>query len=231
MPLYVDDAVSEDSRRLVEEHLKECPSCRTMLEEIKKENQLHVAIDEKQEHLEKSAEIQPLKKIRKCIRRKRILAVCLAAVLVFAACSAGHYWYYDRETFLSWQDAGLTAKDDKVYMKINPEGRIRAILSVDQKNMFYILSETGWTRKEYPTEKDKTYKIFDLREFQKAHDRGPDETTDETSLPTGLEHVYCVEPADIKEAEKLWNYADDSDEAQKKEEELAAKCTLIWSAQ
>ena len=35
LPLYVEDAVSEDSRQLVEEHLKECVSCRKMLEEIK----------------------------------------------------------------------------------------------------------------------------------------------------------------------------------------------------
>ena len=37
LPLYVDEAASEDSRQLVEEHLKGCPSCRKMLEEIKKE--------------------------------------------------------------------------------------------------------------------------------------------------------------------------------------------------
>ena len=28
LPLYVDEAASEDSRQLVEEHLKGCPSCR-----------------------------------------------------------------------------------------------------------------------------------------------------------------------------------------------------------
>ena len=28
LPLYVDDMVSEDSRQLVEEHLKVCPTCR-----------------------------------------------------------------------------------------------------------------------------------------------------------------------------------------------------------
>ena len=28
LPLYVDDMVSEDSRQLVEEHLKTCPACR-----------------------------------------------------------------------------------------------------------------------------------------------------------------------------------------------------------
>ena len=31
LPLYVDDGVSEDSRQLVEEHLRDCPSCRKML--------------------------------------------------------------------------------------------------------------------------------------------------------------------------------------------------------
>ena len=34
LPLYVDDMVSEDSRKLVEEHLKECPACRKMQEEM-----------------------------------------------------------------------------------------------------------------------------------------------------------------------------------------------------
>ena len=32
LPLYVDDMVSEDSRQLVEEHLKTCPACRKMQE-------------------------------------------------------------------------------------------------------------------------------------------------------------------------------------------------------
>ena len=37
LPLYIDDMVSEDSRQLVEEHLKECAACRKMLDEMKKE--------------------------------------------------------------------------------------------------------------------------------------------------------------------------------------------------
>ena len=36
LPLYVDDMVSEDSRQLVEEHLKECTTCQKMMEEMKK---------------------------------------------------------------------------------------------------------------------------------------------------------------------------------------------------
>ena len=37
LPLYVDDMVSEDSRQLVEEHLKMCPACRKMQEEMQRE--------------------------------------------------------------------------------------------------------------------------------------------------------------------------------------------------
>ena len=40
LPLYVDDMVSEDSRQLVEEHLKTCPACRKMQEEMMRENRL-----------------------------------------------------------------------------------------------------------------------------------------------------------------------------------------------
>ena len=34
LPLYVDDVVSEESRELVEQHLKYCPECRQILSEI-----------------------------------------------------------------------------------------------------------------------------------------------------------------------------------------------------
>ena len=82
LPLYVDDAVSEDSRQLVEEHLKECVSCRKMLEEIKRENQFGSEQKKLSADERKKAEIRSLKKIRSNIRRKRILSVVLAAVLV-----------------------------------------------------------------------------------------------------------------------------------------------------
>ena len=229
LPLYVDEAASEDSRQLVEEHLKGCSSCRKMLEEIKKDNQLgtdHRISPEEN----KKAEIQSLKNIRKRILRKRILSVILAAVLVFAVCETGHYWMYDKETYLSWEDTDMTVKDNKLYGNVNPLGRIRSVISVDQKNMFYMVSETGWTRKEYPTEENKTYEILDFQDFEEAYNRGPEEPADETSMPAGIENVYYVEPADIKEAESLWDYADQPDKALEKEEELASRSILIWSA-
>ena len=85
LPLYIDDMVSEDSRQLVEEHLKECAACRKMLDEMKKENQLRTVSGNAKRKSDRCTEIAPLKKIRRRIRRKRIISIILAAVLVLLA--------------------------------------------------------------------------------------------------------------------------------------------------
>ena len=227
LPLYIDEMVSEDSRQLVEEHLKGCQSCQRILEEMKQENRL----GEGQQNDRHKKEMEPLKKIRRKIRRKRIAAVLTAVILVAAAGGVGHYWYYDKETYISWEDAGITVRDGKVYSDINPTGRLKAVVSVDQKNMFYMMSETAWTRKEYPADANTENELWNIEDLQEAHDRGSNAVTDETSMPSGIENIYYVDPENIKDAFKLWDYQDDPQEAQKKEEELAAKCHLIWSAE
>ncbi|SUN62481.1 membrane protein [Streptococcus dysgalactiae subsp. equisimilis] len=38
LPLYIDDVCSEESRRIVDEHLSECSKCSETLKQMKKEN-------------------------------------------------------------------------------------------------------------------------------------------------------------------------------------------------
>ena len=230
LPLYVDDMVSEDSRQLVEEHLKACPTCRRMQEEIMRENHLTDVKKGSDSVQTNKMEAELLKKIRCKIRKKRIASVLLAVAIVLAAGGIGHYWYYDKENYISWDEANISVKDGKVYSTVNPLGRMKSILSVDQKNMFYMLSETMWTHKEYPSDSNTENELWNLQDFQEAYERGADTVTDETSFPTGIEHVYYVDPENVKEAFKLWDYQDEPEKAQQKEEELAAKCHLIWSA-
>ncbi len=230
LPLYVDDMVSEDSRQLIEEHLKTCLTCRKMQEEMQRENHLTSAEKGSKSIQTNRTEIEPLKKIRHRIRKKRIASVLLAVILVVAAGGIGHYWYYDKENYISWDEANISVRDNKVYSTVNPLGRMKSILSVDQKNMFYMLSETMWTHKEYPSDSNTENELWNLQDFQKAHDCSSDAATDETSLPTGIENVYYVDPENVKEAFALWDYEDKPDKAQQKEQELAAKCHLIWSA-
>ena len=93
---------------------------------------------------------------------------------------------------------------------------MKSILSVDQKNMFYMLSETMWTHKEYPSDSNTENELWNLQDFQEAYERGADTVTDETSFPTGIEHVYYVDPENVKEAFKLWDYQDEPEKAQQK---------------
>ena len=37
MPLYIDDLVSDDTKKDIEAHLSECETCRSMCEELKKD--------------------------------------------------------------------------------------------------------------------------------------------------------------------------------------------------
>lgn len=70
LPLYVDDMVSEDSRKLVEEHLKECLACQKMQEEMMRENCLSAGRKDGNSAQINKTEAEPLKKIRRRIRKK-----------------------------------------------------------------------------------------------------------------------------------------------------------------
>lgn len=230
LPLYADDMVSEDSRQLVKEHLEKCRECSAMLEEMKKENQT-VAFKERSGDFSHEDEIRPLKNIRRRIRRKRIVSVVLTAALILTACGVGNYWYYDRKTYISWNEAGMTVRDGKVYSEVNPEGKLMSVFSVDQKSQFCMMNETMWSRKQYPSGEGAEYAVMDLKDYQEAHDRSADAVADETSLPAGIEHVYYVDPQYVKEAFALWDDPEDTEAAAEKEKTLAEKCTLIWSAE
>ena len=62
LPLYVDDMVSEDSRKLVEEHLKECLACQKMQEEMMRENCLSAGRKDGNSAQINKTEAEPLKK-------------------------------------------------------------------------------------------------------------------------------------------------------------------------
>ena len=143
LPLYVDDMVSEDSRQLVEEHLKACPTCRRMQEEIMRENHLTDVKKGSDSVQTNKMEAELLKKIRCKIRKKRIASVLLAVAIVLAAGGIGHYWYYDKENYISWDEANISVKDGKVYSTVNPLGKFTAkLIRTDIRQLSY-----PWTRK------------------------------------------------------------------------------------
>lgn len=89
LPLYQDDALRDDSRMLVDEHLKECQDCRQYKTEMEqsKISPLEISADNTREIMNSSEEGEALrmKKIASRLRnRRRKIMLGIVAVLLFA---------------------------------------------------------------------------------------------------------------------------------------------------
>ena len=84
LPLYVDDSCSEDSRAILEKHLKECPSCRAKLARM--QSGITDGIQ-----MEKS--VPALEKYAKKVRNHRIrmaITVIIVTIIASAALALGY---------------------------------------------------------------------------------------------------------------------------------------------
>ncbi len=74
LPLYAEELASEDTRALVEEHLAECEICSQKLESMKTPK-----IEKAEENI-----ALPMKKLKKTLKKRTVLTVCLSVFLVVA---------------------------------------------------------------------------------------------------------------------------------------------------
>ena len=91
LPLYVDEVLSKDSNELVEEHLKTCDDCTAYCEKLKGADDISgIEAVRIEENLE---EIEPLKKIKKRIRRTAIrLGIAIGVCLLIGMLVIGFYY-------------------------------------------------------------------------------------------------------------------------------------------
>lgn len=87
LPLYTEELCSEESRTLVESHLKDCPDCRSLKESMKKTEPLPVDSGES------------LKKVKKELRNRKGRVAAMAALLVFVLLVAAFSWYSKPEYY------------------------------------------------------------------------------------------------------------------------------------
>ena len=92
LPLYVDDALSEDSRAFVERHLKACPACAEEAEKLKApvpEEAALASVQTKKEQKEndRKRKDEPIRKIR----RRFIISTIAIALVAAGICGACAY--------------------------------------------------------------------------------------------------------------------------------------------
>lgn len=90
MQLYVDDLCSDESKKMVEEHVSTCSSCKAYLEKLKTQQNREKELDEKYDkELDKNkekaskAQLKPFRKLRKTLLARCIFDV--VAVILFIA--------------------------------------------------------------------------------------------------------------------------------------------------
>ena len=116
LPLYYDGVCSEESAALIEEHLKECPQCSHILDELRSS----IATPEKNVD-----DIKPLKKIQKNYKKRKthwLIAVAAILLLIPVAFWAGNEQSqppveFSKEEAMAYADEFMACLAEKDYAK------------------------------------------------------------------------------------------------------------------
>lgn len=114
LPLYCDDACGDGSRRLVEEHLQECPACREIYELMR------AALPAKTAHTQRQAAAQAAeiwkKSVHKAVRRAYLITLAVIVVLIAAVCL-----HHGLHSTAEGSILGMTAQADEILGTENSE--------------------------------------------------------------------------------------------------------------
>lgn len=134
LPLYVDGAVSEDTKKLVEKHLAECEACKKAAEEMGKELVLPV------HETVAAAETSFLQKMKKTWKKGRIrtavISVAVTAVVILGS--------YMALTFPQWvipyeqKNFSVAVEDGQVCVYYTGEGKINCSYGYDGEDEFFL---------------------------------------------------------------------------------------------
>ena len=132
LPLYAEKLTEEETTKLVETHLENCPQCRAHLAQIDTNPQDHVA------------SAKPMEALKKEIRRRRIYAAAIAALIVFIVTYTVFY-HESAWRVVPWEEGlvQVTGVEERLYSTVyaheetlegEREGKVEAlILQVDSR--------------------------------------------------------------------------------------------------
>ena len=164
LPLYIEDAVSEDTKELVEEHLQNCEICQRVYHETKAdlENDMKISAQTK----ESSNEANDLKNFRKFLKKRKIKTI-LRSIAATVICFVAVFTFMNKHvTYINYKDAGITIVEDNeqslwekyVSCIFYPYDNLHEILKKDEIKEVYVDKDgTTTTIWEAPEEEQKAY--------------------------------------------------------------------------
>ena len=120
MPLVIDDAASGTSRGIVETHLKECPDCRTAMEEMRAELAERKAVPADGDF------VRFVKNMGKKLRRKKVIAM-LSLVVGLVSLVIGIYAY------LANNSRNIDLTPENVVFALDEEGYLTVTHTIEGK--------------------------------------------------------------------------------------------------
>lgn len=172
LPLYYDEVCSDDSKRMVEEHLSECNNCKMELEKI--QNEIHIPKNNIIENRTDSNVIKNISTSWKRLRLKSFIKGGIISALLISIIIFGYVGLFKWEIISVATDVVETRdisemEDGKIvyYAEINDGYSLNRIkYDMDREGNFYITPLRPIIKKEAqpPYALEKGYDFIDIKE-------------------------------------------------------------------
>lgn len=118
LPLYVDDVLSDASRELVDEHIKECGSCRKTLENMSGKVSIPVSPELRKD------DTKPIKGLKKIVTKWKGLTVLIAVLAVLAVLFLGFLYINAKQVDIPYDGSNFTfeLRENSYYLVYHGRG-------------------------------------------------------------------------------------------------------------
>lgn len=160
MPLYIDDLLSDNSKKFVEDHINSCGYCRSYYEKLSKEIKIPVSKESR------ISDLKPLKYLKENLSRKIIKKV-LSLILVVGLCIGSFLFTYLYKLPVNPQKVEFYENGNYLKMKYQEKGDILFSAGNAWQNdgtWTVNFSQTPWERYIAPLYKKEQY-VFDFMQL------------------------------------------------------------------
>lgn len=141
LPLYVDGAVSEDTKKLVEEHLAECEECKKAAEDMGKELVLPV------HETVAAAETSFLQKMKKNWTKRKILTAVISVLVTAGVIFGGALALTGPEIVIPYDPEiiSVEVENDRVYVCYDGKEHLSTLWFEGENGRYIYFIHNPWT--------------------------------------------------------------------------------------
>ena len=218
LPLYLDGLLSDETKLIVEEHIRTCEKCGKLYDDMRENYRKDASGGD-------TAGMNAIRNIRRKIRIGRLISILASVILVLGICMGIGYGVFFKEKYIPYDDSGIYVANGYLKTARNYNRLYGFRLEGDEAEYIYLAS-TAYTDM---SERDKVIEIYTL-----APEDRTDIKIDENGKTTEtVRAVYYVPEEYAEKLSRIFRTTDKEDgsaqETAALTEELKNVSVLIWS--